>query len=339
MKWSRVRLLGALRTGVALTVVIAMMMALAMFVITGTRQRIVVELLITIGLVVALQSFVGNSGILSFGHVAFFGFSAYATALLVIPPDAKTRLMPDLPAFVANVEMGPSGAMAIAVLVALAVAILTGLTISRMEAVPLTMATLALLVIGHSIFLNWEGVTRGNLGIIGVPDVVGPTAAGTTTILIVWLALLFAASPWGMRLRAVREDAVAAASLGISTHSTLLLGWVVSAGLMGIGGAVWALNNLAFGPDQFYFAHTFTLLAILLIGGMRSVTGAVVGAIAVTVLSEVLRGVEDGFTLGGWVVDEVPGLIQLAVALLILLTLILRPDGLTRGREILGGER
>lgn len=331
--FSRRRLAGAARSWATLTVILVLITVAGSMFLDASSQRVLTNFLIVVGTVVAIQSFVGNSGLLSFGHVALFGAGAYAAALVTIPTDRKVELL-QLPDFLRGIETGVWGAVLAAVVVSSLIAAFAGVAISKMEGTGLVMATLALLVMMHTVFANWESVTRGTIGILSVPKLVDQTVALIAAVVIIGGALLFAASPAGLRLQAVREDELAAAALGISVSRTRFTGWMVSAVLIGAGSAIWALNNLAFGPDQFFFAETFTLLSMLVIGGLGSVSGAVVGSAVVTLLAELLRPLERGFTVGPVTVTELPGLIQLALAVLILVVLIFAPRGITGGREL-----
>ena len=108
-----------------------------------------------------------------------------------------------------------------------------------------------------------------------------------------------------------------------------LVAWVLSAALMGLGGALWAQYNLAFGPRQFFFPQTFAVLAMIVVGGLASVSGAVIGASVITIATEVLRRVEDGGAdLGPLHVPGTQGMTPIALALMILLVLRVRRDGL-----------
>lgn len=198
----------------------------------------------------------------------------------------------------------------------------------------MAMATLALLVMTHTVFSNWEQVTRGTTGIFGVPRHVTLWIALAGAVATIAIALAFKASPLGLALQATRDDPLAARSLGINVPRVRLAGWIVSALLMGGMGALWAANALAFGPDQFFFAEMFMLLSMLVIGGMASVTGAVTGAAVVTVASELLRNAERGLTIGPLQLPELPGAVQLVVALLIMVILVFRPAGLLGAREL-----
>ena len=319
------------------------MLALVLGLIAGTAgivddrstTRLVTDFMTLCVLVIALQSFIGNSGIVSFGHVAFFGIGAYSAALLTITPKIKAIALPALPFFLQQQQMGFVGAVLAGACLSLLVALITGLALSRMAEGAMAMATLALLVMFHSIFANWEPVTRGTIGVYGIPRNITLFNAWVTASAIGGMALLFKASPAGLGLQASRDDPLAAGTLGISVAKTRLAGWMLSAFLMGAGGAMWAQNSLAFGPNQFYYAETFTLLSMLVIGGFCSVTGAFAGVAVVTLVGELLRGLENGLSIGKWLtLPELPGIVQMTIALLIIVILILRPQGLMGLKEL-----
>jgi branched-chain amino acid transport system permease protein len=295
---------------------------------------LVTNLLIVCTLVLAMQVFVGNSGIISFGHVAFFGIGAYTTALLTIPTAIKVDALPTLPPSLQNLELGFVPAILTAGIAAGLFALITGLAFARMKETAMSMATLASLVMVHTVLLNWNDVTRGTFGIYGIPSNVTLFLALLCTLVILALVLLFKASPQGISLQATREDVLAAQSLGINVMRGRLIGWVLSAALMGAGGSLWAQNNLAFSPDQFFFTETFSLLSILIIGGAGSVTGAIAGATIVNLVGELLRPLENGLTIASLSLPKLPGVVQMVVAALIIIILILRPTGLLALKEI-----
>src|SRR5690554_4867733 len=105
-QWSKLRLRNAGVTFVALAVVLVAVAVVGETMLGRSDQRIVVEFLLTAGMVIAIQCFVGNSGVLSFGHVAFFGLAAYATAMAAIPAEVKADALPALPDALANLEFG-----------------------------------------------------------------------------------------------------------------------------------------------------------------------------------------------------------------------------------------
>ena len=333
--WSRRRLKSAFSTFWLLALALGLVALFAVVMNDRSITRLVTDFMILCVLVVALQVFIGNSGIVSFGHVAFFGIGAYTAALLTIAPRIKAMALPALPVFIQQQQVGFVGAVLFGAFISLLVALATGLALSRMAEGAMAMATLALLVMLHSIFANWEPMTRGTIGVYGIPRNITIFNAWISAAVVGGIALLFKASSAGLYLQASRDDPLAAGTLGVGVARTRLMGWVLSAFLMGAGGAMWAQNNLAFGPNQFYYAETFTLLSMLVIGGISSVTGAFVGAAVVTVVGELLRGLENGLSIGPWItLPELPGVVQMTIALLIIVILIIRPKGLMGLNEL-----
>lgn len=335
--WSKTGTRRALITWVILTLVLVVVAVLAVTVLGRGQTRIANQFIINVGVVVAIQSFIGATGLLSFGHIAFLGIGAYTTGLLTIPVSQKESILPALPNWLINMEVGLLAALVLTLVVVAIVAAFFGAPISRMRQNVIPMATLAVLVIVYTVANLWDDVTRGTRGLVGVPHLTTTWTILAATSLIILAALLFKASPWGLQAQAVREDEVAAASFGISIARTRFIAWVFSAALMSVAGTMWALNSMAFSPEQFFFAETFSLLAMLIIGGIGSVSGALVGVAAITVLAELLRDLERGFSLGPLQLGELPGLVQFATAALIIVLLILRPSGLFGNGEIGGG--
>jgi len=338
MNWSRRRLAESARTFLVLGLVFTIIAVVIETVLGRSDSRIATEFMLVTSMVIAIQVYVGNSGLVSFGHIAFFAIAAYVAGLAALPPERLASIAPDVPAWLANLEASLPVAVGLALVAVVVFAAFTGVPFARMKASVVSAATLALLVLVHSVINLWSGVTHGPLGLVNVPDLVNTWVVLATCLIITAAALLFRASPWGLRLQAVREDEVAAAALGIPIARTRFTGWMVSAVLMGLGGSVWALNAMAFAPAQFYFTDTFAMLSMLVIGGLGSVTGAVLGAAIVTVLSELLRNLEGGIVIGGLEIPELPGIVQMATAVLILLILIWRPGGLL-GNDEAGGFR
>lgn len=287
--------------------------------------RIIVNFMIALVLVLAIQSFSGNSGIVSFGHVAFMGIGAYVAALLMIPPSIKKSTLPELPSFLGDRSLPYLPAILVAAAVSGVVAAVIGIALTRMQETAMAMATIGILVIFFVIFDNWTEVTRGATGLFGIPQSTTVWWALGFAVLTIFIARAFRESRAGLKLRASRTDALAAEALGADVVRLRFSAWVLSGILMGMGGALWAGFNIAFGPKQFFFAQTFNLLAMIVVGGLATVSGGIVGAFVITAVFEVMRRLEERI--------EVPGITQIVVALLILLVLYCRPNGLTGLRE------
>jgi branched-chain amino acid transport system permease protein len=316
----------AVRGTALLGLPLALIAIVATAVATPSGMRVVVSFLITVSLVVALQTFSGNSGIVSFGHVAFMGVGAYTAALLSIPPILKKTQLPDLPGWLADADLGFLPSILAGAALATVLAVLVGLVLARMREGALAMATIGVLFIFFDLFDNADRFTRGASGIFGIPRDTDQWWALAFALVVIFVAIAFRSSSRGMQLRASSADALAAEALGSSVVRLRFTGWVLSAGLMGLAGGLWAHYNLAFDPREFFLPQTLTLLAIVTVGGLESVSGVVVGAIAITVVTEVVRRVEDQI--------GIPGLTQMAVALLILLVLFRRPTGIVGPVEL-----
>ncbi len=253
------------------------------------------------------------------------GIGAYVAALLMIPPEIKESTLPELPSFIGDHTVSYLPAVLIAAAVSGVVAAVIGLALTRMQETAMAMATIGILVIFFVLFDNWSEVTRGATGIFGIPQSTTVWWALGFAVLTIFVTRAFRESKAGLKLRASRTDALAAEALGADVIRLRLTAWVLSGILMGMGGALWAGFNIAFGPKQFFFAQTFNLLAMIVVGGLATVSGGIVGAFVITAVFEVMRRLEERI--------DVPGITQIVVALLILLVLYRRPNGLTGLRE------
>jgi branched-chain amino acid transport system permease protein len=214
----------------------------------------------------------------------------------------------------------------IATVVGALVAAVIGIPLTRMQEGAMAMATIGVLVIFFVVFDNWDAVTRGSTGVFGIPRNTSLLSAVILSLIAIFVCRVFRESNAGLKLRASRADPVAAEALGANVVRLRYVAWVLSGAIMGMGGGIWAQYNLAFDPKQFFFTQTFNILAMIVVGGLASVSGAVIGAATVTLTTEIMRRVEES--------AGIPGLTQMVVALLILLVLYRRPDGLVGRSEV-----
>jgi branched-chain amino acid transport system permease protein len=135
-------------------------------------------------------------------------------------------------------------------------------------------------------------------------------------------------------LRAASQDEVAARAAGVSIPRQRLLAWCIGAFFMAIGGVLYAHFVGVISVNYFYLNMTFITLAMLIVGGRKSLAGAVIGTVVLTGMTELFRQFEEGFTIGTMKLAIPEGSEEVFVAALMILILIIRPDGLTGGREI-----
>lgn len=297
-------------------------------------QRAATLGLINLVLVVGLYIFVGNSGILSFGHVAFMAIGAYASALLTLPPLQKSLFLPGVPSYIANAEWPTIPAALLAAGVAAAIALVISIPLMRLSGLAAGIATLAVLVIVYVVISHWDSVTGGQTTLVGIPTDSTLNAALVWALVALGVAFLFQESQVARRLRASSDDEAAARSIGIGVVRERIAAFVLSAAVVGLGGAIYGHYLGAFSPDAFYFQVTFLLITMLVIGGMGSLAGAVIGTVFVTLFSEILRRSESGVDVGPLSIPARPGLREVGLGVALLLVLIFRPSGITGGREI-----
>jgi branched-chain amino acid transport system permease protein len=224
----------------------------------------------------SLHFILGPGGMHSFGHAAYFGLGAYGAALLV-------RLA-DLP-MEAALPLGP--------LLAVAGALLYGWFCVRLSGVYLTMLTLAFAQISWAIVFQWDGLTGGSNGLTGVwpPEWASQGAA------FYWLALALCAagiyllrrllfSPLGYALRASRDSALRADAIGIDVRRVQWTALVIAALFAGLAGALFAFSKGGVAPDAMAVSKSVDGLVMVLLGGVQTLAGPVVGAAAFTWLHD-----------------------------------------------------
>ena len=297
-------------------------------------QDTVTIVLCNLIVVLGLQVFIGNSGVYSFGQLAFASAGAYAAALLTLPAAFAALQTPALPHLIASAQLDPLLSTLIAAAVCGLLAAVVGLPLMRTSTLAIPISTFAFLIVFYNVISNWDRMSGGSGGLVSIPRTTGIESAGLWAAAAVVVALVFKWSARGYRLQATREDEVAARSLGISVTGERLIAFALSGMLCGIGGALAAHQSGVLIPTTFYFGATVTTVTMLVLGGARSVFGAVVGTIAVSTVTEMLRNVEGGAHLLGFVaIGRTPGLAAIGVGLILLATMIAMPDGLSRGRE------
>ncbi len=278
----------------ALCAIVTVIVGIAALLGDDQVQVTVTEMLIRMIVVVGLYLFIGNSGILSFGHIGFMCIGAYAGAWATVDPTWKQMMLTGLPEFLQDNQYPFLAAVLGGGLLAAFVALVLGAAIMRLSGIAGSIATFAFLAIVNSVYSNWESVTAGTSSIIGVPNVVGPWVAWAFTLGTLVLAYVFQVSRFGMMLRASRDDEVAAKSSAVGVVKMRLISFVVSAFVVGVAGALYGHFLGILTADTFYLSLTFVTLAMLVVGGVGSLTGAVTGVVVVTIVVEVLRHMEAG---------------------------------------------
>ena len=177
-------------------------------------------------------------------------------------------------------------------------------------------------------------MTLGRNGIYGLPTYLNIWGALAWVIATLIIGHMFQISRYGLALVATREDELAAKASGISVFQVRLIAFVLSAFFVGVGGALYAHFLGGVSVNLFYLDMTFLTLAMLVVGGINSLSGAVVGVVVISTVTEVLRRFERGININGVTLHIPEGSQELSLALLMLVVLIFRQQGITGNHEV-----
>jgi branched-chain amino acid transport system permease protein len=315
-------------------VAILLMIALIASLAPDVLQRRATQGLVNLVAVVGLYVFVGNSGVLSFGNVAFMAVGAYVSALLTMRPAAKTVFLPDLPAFIAGAQWPVLPGAIAGGLAGGLLAFIVGLPLMRLSGISASIATFAVLVVTYVVLGNWTSVTGGQNSLMGLPIYIDVWTAVAWAVAAVVIAFIYQETRSALLLRASREDEAAAEASGIHIVRHRLIAFTLSGFVSGIAGVLLAHFLGTVRVETFYLDLTFLIVAMLVIGGMGSLTGAVLGAVVIATLTELLRQAEIGVSVGNLALGAPPGLGDAILALMMLAIIIFRPKGIAGGSEI-----
>lgn len=276
-----------------------------------------IHLLILIGiyliLAISLQLAMGFSGLLNLGHIAFYAIGAYVSALLALA---------GWPWWICLLLAG---------IIAMCFGFLLSIPTNKLKGDYLAIATLAFTFVIYAVTLNWTGLTRGPLGLPGIPK---PSLFGfafssnfSFLILVFIIALIsyliirkITISPFGRVLQATRDDELATKVLGKNTFKIKGYALGVSAFFAGIAGSLYAHYITFIDPSSFTLMQLIPVVAIVIIGGLASLKGTIVATIILVLLPEPLRFI-------GFPSSIVGPARQMIYALLLLLILIKKPKG------------
>jgi branched-chain amino acid transport system permease protein len=263
----------------------------------------------------SLNLVVGFAGLLSVTQAAFYGVGAYVTALL-------------LTGFGINFFL----AMLLGMIISGAVSLAIGLVLSRFDGDYYALGSFGFNVIIFSIFLNWQSVTRGPLGIPGIPrpeifgfqfseNIAFLALSAVLLGLVYYISRFITLSSFGRVLKAIREDEEATSVFGYHTLYYKLAIFVVSAMLAAVAGSLFASYITFIDPSSFSLNESIFILAIIILGGLASNKGAFWGAAFLIILPELLRFV-------GFPSDIAAQMRQVVYGLILILLMLYRPQGM-----------
>jgi branched-chain amino acid transport system permease protein len=297
---------------------------------TQYQIRILNNMAIFITLAVSYNLVNGICGQLHLGPNAFITIGAYTAALLTMSPAEKQL------SFIIQPLIWPLSVLHVPFLAALLAGGVTATLFAALISFPVFRVRgdyLAIVTLGFGevvrVLCNaWQSVTNGPLGLKGL--------TASTTLWWSWGVAVFTIvavtklinSSYGRAMKAIREDEVAAKAMGIDPFRTLLLAFLVSAFFSGVAGGLLAHLITTISPTLFTFFFTFNLLSIIVVGGLGSTSGAVIGAVLFAWGGEALRVVESQIDLGFVKIPGVPGMRMVIFSILLMVVIIFASRGI-----------
>ena len=278
---------------------------------------------------VSLNLVVGYTGLLSVGHIGFFGIGAYTMAILTTDPAYEQLRSETIP----TIAWPFFAALPLCALLAGAVALIVGVVFNRFRDDMFVLVSFGFTIIAFNVFLNWRAVTRGAFGIheVAKPAIGGWVFDGELEFLL--LALVFLAltaliswfivtSSFGRVLAAIREDETAIAVFGYRPTHYKLAVWVISAMMAGVAGGLFASWTTFIDPNSFILLESILLVSIVILGGLATIWGSLLGAMAFVLLEEGMRFIP-------YIPPEYTGPVrQVILGILLVLLMLFRPQGL-----------
>lgn len=264
--------------------------AMLIFPLMGFSQyvyRIAVVSVLYAILAMSLNLIAGVAGQISLGHIAFYGIGAYTSALLCVN-------------FGISVWVGILAAFVVSMLFGLLIAIPT----LKLSGGYLAILTMSFAEIIRLILLNWTSVTRGPMGILNIPkpSLFGYTikSSGAFLYLVLTVAIIvyiglhnLIHSRFGRNLQALRDDEISSESMGINVYRYKVIAFVISTGVAGVAGALFASYMEFIDPSSFISDESTVILSMVVLGGMGNMNGSIIAAALLTILPEALRSFSD----------------------------------------------
>lgn len=279
-------------------------------------------------LAVSLNLINGFTGLFSLGHVGFMAIGAYVTAILTMPEAVKMQnyFMNPMNEFLLHLNLPLPIALLLGGIIATFFGLLIAAPVLRLTDDYLAIATLGFAEIIRIVILNIPSITNGALGLTAIPKPGSLLWAwGCAAITFVLITMLIKSS-YGKAIIAIREDEIAARSMGIKVFKTKLISFCTGSFFAGVGGGLLASHMGTIDAKTFTFTMTFNILLMVVLGGMGNLKGSVIAAVVVTFLQEWLRFLDEPLRIGSIVTQARPGLRMVVFSLMLMFVVIFKKD-------------
>ncbi len=323
-----------------LKLIIIMMAVAFLFVAENNFNDYTIRILNNIAIFIILAASYnlinGVTGQFSLEPNGFVAIGAYVTALALLSEDMKWELfqLDDPHPWVLALSLDLVPALLLSGLAATFVAVCLAAPVFRVRGDYLAIVTLGFGFIIKVIAINNPEFTNGSIGLNEIPDVINLYWTGGLAILTVIFMLNVVYSKYGRAMKAVRDDEDAASAIGINTFKIKTLAFGTSAFFEGVGGGLLAILLSTISPDLFTFFLTFQLLIIIVLGGLGSMTGAIIGTILVIGGMEWLRFLDGPISMFGMDFGAHPGLRMVVFSVILIIIMLFAREGLMGKREL-----
>jgi branched-chain amino acid transport system permease protein len=286
-------------------------------------------------LAVSLNITNGWTGLFSLGHGGIMLVGAYTAAFLTLPVAFKRDLVTlALPAFCLNTQLPFLPALVLGGLVGAVFGVVLAIPALRLKGLYFLLATLGFNFITITIAENIPDITNGAMGLRQFPAHTNIWWVWGIAILIIYISFRLRRSFIGRAFITIGHDQELAEHLGVNLLRYKIYAFGISSFFTAVGGILWVHLILNLYPRVFGLHLVFQVVTMIVIGGLGSVTGAVIGAAIITGFAEILAPVEEGFALLGLHVPRMLGLTTLLLAALLIVILIARPQGIMGDKEL-----
>lgn len=275
----------------------------------------------------------GYTNIFSLGFGGIMLVAAYTSIIFTLPPWYKEAAL-HLPSWLEQAQLPFLPAMLIAAVIGVVASVFLVLPAFRLRGHYFILASMGINIVIANLAVNMRSFTQGSHGLRNVPIFTNLWWVYGILFLTIFFVWKLMHSKFGRALISISKDQKLAAVMGIDVVRYKIYSFIIGSFIVGIGGVLWVHLILCINPEAFNLLFVFELIAMLAIGGIGTISGAILGATIVTLFTQVAAPIQEGFFLFGLEVPPMFGLVNLLMAILIIVIMIRRPDGIMRGKEI-----
>lgn len=275
----------------------------------------------------------GYTNIFSLGFGGIMLFAAYTSSILTLPIWYKEAVL-HLPLWLEHIQWPFVPSLLVAAIVAAITSIVLILPAFRLKGHYFVLASIGINIVIANLAENLRSFTLGARGLRSIPAFTNTWWVYSILLLTVFFIWRLIHSKYGRALISIGKDQGLAAVMGINVVRYKIYSFILGSFIVGIGGVLWVHLIASINPQVFDLAFVFQIIAMLAIGGIGTISGAILGAGIITFLSEIFLPIQEGFSLFSLQVPPLIGLVNLLIAIFLIVMMIYQPSGIMRGKEI-----